>query len=91
MIFDRGFNYIKNYLPIEIRVRSSLKFLLPAVEMTIFDMSDNCLPESALRWSSSIIKEQDITIYAPSLFKLYDRPSVKEKKLWFSNLILWLL
>ena len=87
MIFDRGFNYIKNYLPIEIRVRSSLKFLLPAVEMTIFDMSDNCLPESALKLSSIIFKEPSIPISSPSLFKHYDRQSVKVNNLLFYNLI----
>ena len=76
MIFDRGFNLLRLLLPIDIKVKSSLSLLSPAVLITVFDISDNCLLESVLKFCSIIFNDPSIPISSPELFKLSDKPSV---------------
>ena len=64
------------YLPIDIKVKSSLSLLSPAVLITEFDISDNCLLESVLKFCSIIFNDPSIPISSPELFKLSDKPSV---------------
>ena len=78
-----GLFYLDCYLPIDIRVRSSLKLLLPADSITDFDMSCSCLLEFVLKFSSITFKEPSIPISSPDLSTLSDNPSVKAINLLF--------